>query len=93
MIAVRSKHLTREGDIATYLDRGDSGGEVAREFCAKCGSPLFSTVLESPGVTYVKAGTLDDISALAPNVHVWTASAQKWVDIDPSVQSFEGNAG
>lgn len=92
MIAVKAKQLTREGDIATYRDRGDSGGEVARHFCPKCGSPLFSTLPAAPAIVYVKAGTLDDVSALSPGVHLWTSSAQQWVDIDPAAQCFERNA-
>lgn len=93
MIAVRANGLSSNGEILTYMDRGESGGEVARDFCGTCGSPLFSRVLATPGVIYIKAGTLDGTDRLVPNIHVWTSSAQKWVAIDPAAQCFQGNAG
>jgi hypothetical protein len=31
-----------------------------------------------PDLAFVKAGTLDDASWLAPDVEVWTRSAQPW---------------
>jgi hypothetical protein len=30
-------------------------------------------------MTFIKAGTLDDTSSLAPTVHLWTQSAQDWM--------------
>jgi len=51
-------------------------------FCAACGT----RVVHVPGgeaspIRNVKPGTLDDTSWLAPAIHYWTRSAQKWVAI------------
>jgi len=37
----------------------------------------------------VRAGTLDDPSAFAPDVHIFTRSKQPWVTIPDDVPSFE----
>ena len=59
----------------------DSGQEVRRRFCPKCGSPITSTAELMPDVTFVKAGTLDDTSWLEPQMEVWGKSAQPWVEV------------
>jgi hypothetical protein len=65
----------------TYEDRGLSGKSVDRRFCKKCGSPIVSLVEMMPAMHFIKTGTLDDKSWLAPNMHVWCDSAQPWVKI------------
>ena len=69
------------GDPTTFTDRAESGTAVFRRFCGRCGSPV---ITETPaaaeqGIIFIKAGTLDEASDLAPSVHYWTCSAQDWV--------------
>jgi hypothetical protein len=80
--------LTIEGEPATYEDRGESGGAVLRQFCARCGTPLFSRADTVAGLVIVKAGTLDDTSGFSPQAQVWTKSKQHWVDLGP-VPAFQ----
>lgn len=84
--------LTITGTPATYMDKGDSGSAVTRQFCGTCGSPLFSLVESAPGLVFVKAGTLDDTSDFNPQVQVWTKSRQPWVDLG-AVPGFETTPG
>jgi hypothetical protein len=77
---LKREQLALTGALTTYEDRGASGGVVYRKFCGRCGSPV---VTETPdataqGMIFIKAGTLDDRSGLAPGVHYWTSSAQDW---------------
>jgi hypothetical protein len=53
---------------------------VYRKFCGKCGSPVITDTVaaEQQGIIFIKAGTLDDVSGLAPATHYWTDSAQDW---------------
>ncbi len=63
------------GTTRVYDDVGDSGAAVARHFCGDCGSPLFSLADALPGVVIVKAGTLDDASALVPTIEAYCDGA------------------
>ena len=81
-----------QGAPRSYVDHGESGKAVERQFCETCGSPLFSKVEVVPGMTFVKAGTLDDPSGFVPAVHIWTKSKQAWVDTG-DVPAFETNPG
>lgn len=72
--------LTINGELATYLDTAQSGRDVQRKFCRQCGSPVVTdtAAAQVEGIIFVKAGTLDDASDLAPTMHYWVDSAQKW---------------
>jgi hypothetical protein len=41
-----------------------------------------------PGLTFIKAGTLDDTSWLDPKMHVYCDSAERWTPIPESSQKF-----
>lgn len=76
--------LTINGPIKTYEDKGDDGGDttyVYRRFCGNCGSPIQSEVIEPAGMCVVKAGTLDDKSAIAPVAQAWCETKQPWVEL------------
>jgi len=82
LIAMESQ-LAVSGDLATFEDRGenDDAVYVYRRFCGSCGSPIFSAMIEPAGLIAVKAGTLDEKSAVAPNVEAWCEQKQPWVDL------------
>ena len=93
LFAISDDQVTINGDLKTYEDKADSGNVVHRHFCPECGSPIKSTLPTQPGMTYIKAGTLDDTSVLDPAVHFWTGSKQNWVTVDPDVPQIEANPG
>ena len=78
--AARSKCMGNS--LASFADRGDDSGQpVVRYFCRNCGSPIKSEVAAAPAMDFIKAGTLDDVSWLAPQLAVWCDSAQPWVQM------------
>jgi hypothetical protein len=87
LVGIPADSLQFENDesLAEFLDQGDTGGTVHRKFCRNCGSPIVSLAESVPGVSFIKAGTLDDKSWLEPTMHLWCDTAQPWVDIDDAV--------
>jgi hypothetical protein len=79
------------GKTAVFQDTGGSGLPVYRHFCGACGSPIFSDVVASPQLDWLKAGTLDDTSWVKPAVSVWCESAQPWVAYPEGVARFAQN--
>jgi len=59
--------------------------------CAECGSRLWSEPNGLPELLTLRPGTLDDHGWLRPIAHIWTRSAQPWVEIPPDVLRYEGN--
>lgn len=70
-----------EGAPATYVDTGDSGGNVERSFCANCGSPIVSraATMTAQGLLAIKASAFDDVTWLKPSVQIYCDSEQPWV--------------
>ena len=84
IVGVPSDALHVEGDsLASFTTVGtDTQQEVARKFCRECGSPIVSVADAMPGLSFIKAGTLNDTSWLDPQMHVWSGSAQPWFPLD-----------
>lgn len=81
IIGVPEGGVSVTGEPRTYVDHGDSGGRVQRQFCGNCGSPLFSIVDSAPGMVWIKAGTLDDTSTFKPAMNIYAKSKQAWLDL------------
>jgi hypothetical protein len=88
VVAVPESALTIQGTTKTYNDKGDSGKPVDRIFCPECGSPIISVAPALPGLSIIKAGTLDDTSWLKPTMEIFCDSAQPWLTLPGSMQRF-----
>ena len=65
---------------------GDKNQTIRR--CPSCEVALYSDY-GSPRVWFVRAGTLDDPAAVAPDVHIYTRSKLPWVELPESVPAFD----
>lgn len=68
-----------------------SGKHLIGDFCAKCGTRLFHQVSGQSKVMSIKPGTLTATKWLDPVAHIWTASAQPWIQFPPDVLTYPGN--
>jgi hypothetical protein len=67
----------------------DDGSRQKIYRCPRCQIAVFSRYSRRD-VLFVRAGTLDDPSAVAPDVHIYTRSKLDWVALPESVPAFEG---
>ena len=67
-VGVPKTALSIQGSFKEYQYNGGSGQAVSRHFCANCGSPIISEAAALPGISIIKAGTLDDTSSLKPTM-------------------------
>jgi hypothetical protein len=66
-----------------------SGGKNQKVWrCPTCQTALYSQYT-SPKVRFVRAGTLDDPSVVAPDVHIFTRSKVPWVNLPDSQPAFD----
>jgi hypothetical protein len=66
----------------------DDGSAQRIYRCPQCRIAVFSEY-GSPVVKFVRAGTLDDPSTVAPDVHIYTRSKLPWVTLPPDVPAVE----
>ena len=65
-----------------------SGGKKQKIWrCLTCQTAVYSQYT-TPRVRFVRAGTLDDPSSVAPDVHIFTRSKLPWVTLPESVPAF-----
>jgi len=86
-LAQRAAFEVTRGTPTAHRSRADSGSEVARVFCAACGTPLWS---DGPNLPFlaVRVGSLDDAPAGGPALHIWTEAAPRWHAFEPSAVVF-----
>jgi hypothetical protein len=66
-----------------------SGGKKQKIWrCPTCQTALYSQYT-SAKVRFVRAGTLDDPSAVEPDVHIFTRSKVPWVNLPDSQPAFD----
>ena len=66
------------GELGSFIKTGASGSPLTRHFCRGCGSPVYTSSPRHPGTVYVKAGLLDDPTAVVPAREAWTRSRVAW---------------
>jgi hypothetical protein len=82
--ADRLELLAGEPRIVDTPSESGRGQRIAR--CPHCFVALWSHYAGSgPRVAFVRVGTLDDPDALPPDIHIYTASKQPWVQLPPGV--------
>ena len=83
----RIELLSGEPVVTELMSGGGGPHDVYR--CPDCLVAVWSDYGRRPGLRYVRVGTLDDPTALSPDVHIFTRSKQPWVGLPENVPAFE----
>ncbi len=78
-----------QGTPTAYRSAADSGRTITRNFCATCGSGITNELEHVANAVVIKAGTLDDPSAIAPTYEVFVGGRSPWVSTDERLEKFE----
>jgi len=83
----RVQLLCGEVTLVTIPTRSGKGQRIAR--CPQCQIALWSQYLGgNHKIDFVRVGTLDAPAALTPDVHIYVASKQPWVELPPDKPAF-----
>lgn len=74
-----------EGETGDFASTADSGNIIHRQFCPKCGTPLFSGAEVRPHLIGIRVGSLDDPSSVTPEAIIWTEAAPAWAHLNPNL--------
>ena len=77
------------GEIHFVAMPTDSGRPHRVARCVSCGTAVWSHYGGRSLDCFVRVGSLDEPSALSPDVHIFTRSKLPWIALPPGVPAFE----
>ena len=77
------------GEVAPSRMPTDSGSPHDIWRCVACGTAVWSVYGGRAAIRFVRVGTLDEPSALSPDVHIYVRSKQPWMRLPDGVPAFE----
>ena len=77
------------GETRAVAAPTDSGRPHHIHRCTSCGTAMWSHYGGVLALSFVRVGTLDEPSALPPNVHIYTRSKLPWFALPPDVPAFD----
>jgi len=86
--AQRVELLSGSPELVDTPSQSGKGQKIWR--CPACRIALWSNYAGAgDALRFVRVGTLDEPDRLPPDVHIFTASKQPWVELPPDVPAFE----
>ena len=79
------------GTLKSCVGQTGSGKPHAEERCKSCSVAIRSFYHGHRNFCLVKGGTLDDPSAIEPNLHLFAGNKVPWTEIPDGVRVFEGD--
>lgn len=61
---------------------------VSRNFCSKCGSPIYSVKADLPDVYRLRIGSLDTPIEQKPTCHFYVGSKAEWEDLHDTLAQY-----
>jgi hypothetical protein len=78
--------LLLAGEVVIVETPSNSGKGQRISRCPSCQVALWSNYAGAgDAIRFVRVGTLDDPTRLAPDIHIFTASKQRWVVLPPDI--------
>jgi hypothetical protein len=90
MIARRQAVEVVSGEPSQYAFATPDGRQKRGRFCGRCSTRLWGEPVALPDLVALRPGILDDTSWVEPVAHIWTASAQRWIEIPERTLTFSG---
>lgn len=88
MMGFASDDVKIVGDVTEYPSKSDSGADVSRSFCPRCGSGVYASNSTMPGMIFLRASTLDDPNVFTPQFAVYASRAPAWDPVSTDVPAF-----
>lgn len=85
----RDSLLLQSGELSEYTHTTDSGSKMTREFCTKCGTPLFLKSTRFPDIQMFTISALEQPEEFQPSFEIWAKSKNSWSEVSSEIESFK----
>jgi hypothetical protein len=88
---IEKKYVTAKGaEPRSFSLASGSGRDHVVYFCGSCGTYVWSDYRMVPAeCRFVRAGTLDDPSAVVPDIHIFTRTKLPWIELPEGARAVE----
>jgi len=76
------------GELSEFDYQSQDGSGMKREFCKRCGTPLFASSTRFRNIQMFTLSSLDDPNLIRPSFEVWTKSKLPWAHIGTDIKSY-----
>jgi len=74
------------GAVSSYSHISDSGSTMTKRFCPNCGSLLFGSNSAKPNVVSIRAGTVDQLALIKPQINLFMDKKVPSTSIDENLK-------
>ena len=74
------------GEVSSYSHISDSGSTMTKRFCPNCGSLLFGSNTAKPNVVSIRAGTVDQLALIKPQINLFMDKKVPSTSIDENLK-------
>ena len=74
------------GEVSSYSHISDSGSTMTKRFCSNCGSLLFGSNSAKPNVVSIRAGTVDQLALIKPQINLFMDKKVPSTSIDENLE-------
>ena len=78
------------GEVSSYSHISDSGSTMTKRFCPNCGSLLFGSNSAKPNVVSIRAGTVDQLALIKPQINLFMDKKVPSTSIDENLKQASG---
>ena len=93
LLFVKDSDIKITGETKTFKHDVDSGNTLTKTFCPTCGSQMFGGNLGRPGMTAIKAGSVNEKDLIKPQFNVYVSSKAPCTLLDDSIPAFDKMPG
>jgi len=74
------------GAVSSYSHISDSGSTMTKRFCPNCGSLLFGSNSAKPNVVSIRAGSVDQLALIKPQINLFMDKKVPSTSIDENLE-------
>ena len=87
-LVIATEAMALKGALTAWSRVSEQGNTNTRYSCASCGNIIYGIGDINSELAKLQAGTLEDTSAVEPEVHIWTSRKQPWLTLPDGVPLF-----
>ena len=83
---VSESEVEISGEVSSYSHISDSGSTMTKRFCPNCGSLLVGSNSAKPNVVSIRAGTVDQLALIKPQINLFMDKKVPSTSIDENLK-------